>query len=625
MPNPNLPINAQYNTYVGARYVPKFADPIEWDNTQQYEPLTIVLNQGTSYVSKTFVPIGISITNTVYWIPMAQYNAQVAALQNSVNSLLPLQYYQGNYVKIINILMDNNTASADKNGLCTLVQTSDGKNILIDAGRNSSSSLIVSQLENFNVQKIDYCFISHWHLDHMGALETLKNNFNMTNTIFYIPLTTPKYPETDNNYGEFTQLFANNTKIFPNENDSLQIDNNGEMIYFRFNNCGPTAFSYYNNYSGTPSISYNDYCMVVSMQYGNDISVFPGDLTSVGQSYLYNQNYLKHADFMIAPHHGDTGNGIQGAWKFWNPSVCFDPVYGVQYSTANVPGRSEFLCLVSHLGAYCIIGAYQYEPVVITSTGNGILVGSHIPTPVRHYASNKELVDNVYVNETYTGSYSDGSQKYPYASLITALAKCGTYPTLITLMSDISTTAVFEGLSDVTVNFNGFKINGQITIKSSQGITLNQCKTTGLIVQKSNATLYQSIIDNPITIQDSQVFLNDLTISNVGDICVNCIRSLVTVNSILCTANKAAICSTQSFVTCISRGSDFTKGATNARILWENNGIAIANNSKDGASGLTNLWYYTAENFNLHFLYDNTNSKPGYLAADGTFKYLTTE
>lgn len=77
MPNPNLPINARYNTYIGARYVPKFADPTEWSNQQTYEPLMIVTYQGNSYTSKTFVPVGVDILNTTYWAETGSYNAQV--------------------------------------------------------------------------------------------------------------------------------------------------------------------------------------------------------------------------------------------------------------------------------------------------------------------------------------------------------------------------------------------------------------------------------------------------------------------------------------------------------------------------------------------------------------------
>ena len=63
--------------YVGARYVPLFADPLEWDKTRAYEPLTIVYHNGNSYTSRQYVPVGIEITNTAYWALTGNYNAQI--------------------------------------------------------------------------------------------------------------------------------------------------------------------------------------------------------------------------------------------------------------------------------------------------------------------------------------------------------------------------------------------------------------------------------------------------------------------------------------------------------------------------------------------------------------------
>lgn len=70
--------------YIGARYVPVFADPTAWDNTKTYEPLTIVLYQGNSYTSKQYVPAGIDIGNANYWSQTGNYNAQVEAYRNEV-------------------------------------------------------------------------------------------------------------------------------------------------------------------------------------------------------------------------------------------------------------------------------------------------------------------------------------------------------------------------------------------------------------------------------------------------------------------------------------------------------------------------------------------------------------
>lgn len=63
--------------YVGARYVPLFADPIEWSSARAYEPLTIVLHQGNSYTSRQSVPTGVDISDNAFWAMTGNYNAQI--------------------------------------------------------------------------------------------------------------------------------------------------------------------------------------------------------------------------------------------------------------------------------------------------------------------------------------------------------------------------------------------------------------------------------------------------------------------------------------------------------------------------------------------------------------------
>lgn len=70
--------------YVGARYVPLFADPLEWSDTIGYEPLTVVLHEGNSYTSRQSVPVGIDIGNATYWAETGNYNAQIEAYRREV-------------------------------------------------------------------------------------------------------------------------------------------------------------------------------------------------------------------------------------------------------------------------------------------------------------------------------------------------------------------------------------------------------------------------------------------------------------------------------------------------------------------------------------------------------------
>ena len=72
--------------YVGARYVPLFADPLDWDSTKTYEPLTVVYHQGNSYTSRQYVPAGVDISNTNMWALTGNYNAQIDAYRAEVQT-----------------------------------------------------------------------------------------------------------------------------------------------------------------------------------------------------------------------------------------------------------------------------------------------------------------------------------------------------------------------------------------------------------------------------------------------------------------------------------------------------------------------------------------------------------
>ena len=86
-PTPPPPPGCGPSQYVGARYVPKFAEPIDWDTERGYESLTIVTYKGESYTSKCPVPPGIDIKNARYWALTGAYNAQVEEYKNQVKDL----------------------------------------------------------------------------------------------------------------------------------------------------------------------------------------------------------------------------------------------------------------------------------------------------------------------------------------------------------------------------------------------------------------------------------------------------------------------------------------------------------------------------------------------------------
>lgn len=83
--------NTTHRQYIGARYVPIFGrkgeTSVQWDNSNFYEPLTIVLYQGNSFTSRQYVPAGVDINNELYWAETGNFNAQVEAYRNEVLAL----------------------------------------------------------------------------------------------------------------------------------------------------------------------------------------------------------------------------------------------------------------------------------------------------------------------------------------------------------------------------------------------------------------------------------------------------------------------------------------------------------------------------------------------------------
>ena len=60
----------------------KYADPIQWDITSQYQQYTIVMDNNVAYLSKQPVPTGIAISDTDYWLPIFDMTPIITNISN---------------------------------------------------------------------------------------------------------------------------------------------------------------------------------------------------------------------------------------------------------------------------------------------------------------------------------------------------------------------------------------------------------------------------------------------------------------------------------------------------------------------------------------------------------------
>lgn len=178
--------------YIGARYVPIFADPITWDSNKSYEALTIVEYLGSSYTSKKNVPSGIEPTNKDYWVQTGNYNAQIEEYRRSVEAL------KNNFLfgkkcaffgdSITYGTMPDNTRAAkpypnvfaDITG-CDIVNYA--RNGASMCSLNSGTNNLENQLKDADLSDVDYVFICFGENDFnnsspLGSLIYSRDNFN---------------------------------------------------------------------------------------------------------------------------------------------------------------------------------------------------------------------------------------------------------------------------------------------------------------------------------------------------------------------------------------------------------------------------------------------------------------
>lgn len=78
--------NIPTTQYIGPRIIPHLWDPIIWDAETQYDALAVVQYNGVPYIARYVPPQGTLPTNTEYWVRWADFNAQMAQLQQTVES-----------------------------------------------------------------------------------------------------------------------------------------------------------------------------------------------------------------------------------------------------------------------------------------------------------------------------------------------------------------------------------------------------------------------------------------------------------------------------------------------------------------------------------------------------------
>jgi len=176
-------------------------------------------------------------------------------------------------------------------GECAIIQTPNGKNVLIDCGSDSVddvySNNVLPYMRYECIKSFDLAFISHYHNDHTSGIVPMIED-GLIKTLI-LPDRIVADDEKQNAHSIINSALQNKVKIvFLAEGDSFETDKNSE---FRIINPPHTTKADANNASGVIKFSCYDTKIL-----------FAADIMEISQYALLEKDIK--ADILKVPHHG---------------------------------------------------------------------------------------------------------------------------------------------------------------------------------------------------------------------------------------------------------------------------------------------------------------------------------
>lgn len=198
---------------------------------------------------------------------------------------------------ILNLKFDNNlkiTFLYVGQGDCTLIETPDGSNILVDCGMkdfryNSGESNIVPYLKRKGINRIDLLILTHLHYDHIGGIEYVLNNFEVKRII-------------DNGTKRDNSLIRQMENLVLEKNIPKEKIHGGDYIEGYGN-----MRLYFLNPDKNDTLTTNEHTksIVIKLKYEDTEALLISDLSIEGEFYITNRygDFLK-SDILKVSHHG---------------------------------------------------------------------------------------------------------------------------------------------------------------------------------------------------------------------------------------------------------------------------------------------------------------------------------
>ena len=259
-------------------------------------------------------------------------------------------------------------------GDCVLLE-SKGNNLLMDTGLGWNTSFernfkgvtenknkVIQELKKRNIKQLDI-YLSHWHQDHYGMIENiLRDNYFSISKIYLPELTymnnwmvglnkNVSYSKLYDNKGNKINsqekitynYYANANKVYKNiqtiaKNKKIKIVNLKCGSKFNVGDANINIIGPLNKNTIKKTASYvNNYSLVAMCTIGKTKFLTAGDIESITENDLLDNNVNVSADIMKLSHHGNDTSNTPRFIKKVNPKYAFyareDTTYTSGYMT----------------------------------------------------------------------------------------------------------------------------------------------------------------------------------------------------------------------------------------------------------------------------------------------------
>lgn len=194
-----------------------------------------------------------------------------------------------------------------------LIQDASGQNMLIDAGNNGDSELVVSYIRELGIDRIDVLIGTHPHEDHIGGLDAVIEKFDIGKIYM------PKVTHSSTTYEDvLTAIKEKGYKITTPEAGSKFDLGNAEYTIL-----SPIS----KTYSDT-----NNYSITVKLDYGANSFLFMGDAEKMVEDEIMEKGYPIKADLIKLGHHG----------SMYSSSEAFLDEVDPEYAIISVGERNSY-------------------------------------------------------------------------------------------------------------------------------------------------------------------------------------------------------------------------------------------------------------------------------------------